>query len=323
METSSNNKQENALFKKYLEGNCTAKEKEYLENWYQSFDQAALPKTEVEKRSLKKIRQHVAAQLGITLEPQTHSLFPAIMWKAAVLLLIASATIFGVYKYNTIKQQTILEYASYPNKPRIIQLPDGSKVTLNLGTKLKLLQNFNEKSRDVELSGEAFFEVAKDKNKPFRIRSGELMTEVLGTSFNINSYPENAQLKVAVKTGRVKVAQISSTPVPKDLAVMEKDQVLTYDRNTKRSTVQSGDPKLMSSWINGELYIDNANYKAIANQLARHYQIEVILDQSLENQGDFTLNMGKESLDSSIGALSALTGQNFTIKNQKLFIMKK
>src|SRR5690606_25962513 len=86
-----------------------------------------------------------------------------------------------------------------------VTLPDGTKVWLNAASSLKYPVAFNDTERKVELTGEAYFEVAKDKNKPFKVLADKQEIKVLGTHFNVNAYTDEASIKTTLVEGRVQV----------------------------------------------------------------------------------------------------------------------
>lgn len=126
-------------------------------------------------------------------------------WIAAacilLLLSIGSYQIFTAYNTNEAKMITV---QTYPDDIRLLRLPDGSRVWVNQNTRIEYPETFKEDTRPVVLQGEAYFDVAKDKSKPFIITSGKITTTVVGTSFSITSYKGNAP-EVLVRSGKVKV----------------------------------------------------------------------------------------------------------------------
>lgn len=120
---------------------------------------------------------------------------------------VVAAFITGLFLFRPMlniedqKQQTL----SAGNEYRHFQLPDGSVVWLSPNSQLKLKDRFNQQARNVDLDGEAFFEVSHQLNKPFIIRTGEVRTTVLGTSFNVEAYPAKKQIEVTLLRGKVAV----------------------------------------------------------------------------------------------------------------------
>lgn len=109
-------------------------------------------------------------------------------------------------KYNTLKTLQGGQFA--------VVLPDGSKVWLNAASSLKYPVSFNNRQRTVELTGEAYFDITPDKNKPFTVQVNNMEVQVLGTSFNVTAYPEEKSIKTTLITGAVNVNADNSTKMP-------------------------------------------------------------------------------------------------------------
>lgn len=125
---------------------------------------------------------------------------------AAVLLILTGLFFFRSTLWNVISPVQQLESITMHTERRQLELPDGTRVWLSPNSKLKYPDQFRESNRVVSLVGEAFFEVAHDAKHPFIIHSGQVNTRVLGTSFNISAYPQQAEISVTLLTGKVAVA---------------------------------------------------------------------------------------------------------------------
>ncbi len=159
-------------------------------------------------------------------------------WAAAAALLFAlgyfllphTALHNQEVSYETLRQQTTLALTEKTNEtaePLSVVLTDGSTVSLQPGSRISYAQNFSETtSREVYLSGEAFFEVAKDPNKPFYVFANELVTKVLGTSFNVRAYQDDEDITVEVRTGRVSVAVADQLGKPNKISTREREGIL-------------------------------------------------------------------------------------------------
>ncbi|MCG8386657.1 MAG: FecR domain-containing protein [Cytophagales bacterium] len=147
------------------------------------------------------------------------------------------------------------------------QLPDGSTAYLRQGSKLLYHQRFNQDNRTVELTGEAFFEVVKDPSKPFLVKSGQTTTEVVGTSFNVNTTLPGAVV-VTVLTGKV---QLYSSAAPAAKIVLTPGEQGSWKEGRQLSKTWNQDVNFLS-WKTGELYFRNASLSQVIQDLQRHYQ---------------------------------------------------
>ncbi|MEE1898628.1 FecR domain-containing protein [Flavobacterium rakeshii] len=125
-------------------------------------------------------------------------------WMAAASVILVMTAVGYQFFNKAVNTEHIVIMQTFDNDIRLVRLPDGSRVWLNEGTKIEYPENFDGSTRNIVLTGEAFFEVEKDSSKPFIISSGLIKTTVLGTSFNVKAYNGTVPL-VEVRTGKVKV----------------------------------------------------------------------------------------------------------------------
>lgn len=147
-------------------------------------------------------------------------------------------------------------------------LSDGSRVYLNSMSKLVFPVRFNGKSREVTLEGEAFFEVAKDKSRPFIVSIRGMKVEVLGTSFNIKSYPNDNLSFTTLMEGKVKV---SSGDQLSNINYLEPNQQAVYDPAVSGMIIQEVDAAQMVQWTKGRYTFTNQSLDEIMKTLARWY----------------------------------------------------
>ncbi|WP_293313164.1 FecR family protein [Pedobacter sp. UBA5917] len=150
-------------------------------------------------------------------------------------------------------------------------LPDGTKVWLNAASSLKYPEVFTGNERRVELTGEAYFEVAKNKAKPFHVKNHNQDVEVLGTHFNINSYMDDHTIKTTLLEGSVKVSNGQSVKVLKP----GEQSIAGSDGNGIIRLSADVDTDDETAWKNGLFQFNNANLKSILNQLERWYDINI------------------------------------------------
>ena len=173
--------------------------------------------------------------------------------------------------YNTIETPKGGQYQ--------VDLPDGSKVWLNAGSLLRYPINFNGNVRKVELTGEAYFEVAKNANKPFRVVSNKQVVEVLGTHFNISSYIDEASVKTTLLEGSVKVLSTGSNQ-SKLLKPGEQSNI-NYLNNT--FSVQAVNTEEAVAWKNGYFLFVDEDMKSIMSKFARWYNVDVEYQGNVDN----------------------------------------
>ncbi|KUJ61280.1 iron dicitrate transport regulator FecR [Flavobacteriaceae bacterium CRH] len=150
-----------------------------------------------------------------------------------------------------------------------IVLADGTKVYLNAVSSIKYPTQFNGDERVVELEGEAYFEVAKNKSKPFIVKSGEQSIEVLGTHFNVHAYNNEAVIKTTLLEGSVAVAYKNQK------SVLKPGQQSNVSENFTKIKIREVDTEATIAWKNGRFKFDNADLKTVMRQLERWYGIKV------------------------------------------------
>ncbi len=193
-----------------------------------------------------------------------------------------------------------------------INLPDGSRIWLNAASSLRYPVVFAGNERKVELTGEAYFEIAEDKSRPFRIASNKQVVEVLGTHFNINAYPEEGSVKTTLLEGSVKVRSGNNT------VKLRPGQQSLVDQ-----TIAVGEADISESvaWKNGKTQFSNADIKTIMRMLSRWYDVEVEYQGEMIGTG-FGGSVSRYKNISEILKLLELTGDvHFKIEGRRVTVM--
>ncbi|MGE8341142.1 MAG: FecR family protein [Flavobacterium sp.] len=150
-----------------------------------------------------------------------------------------------------------------------IVLADGTKVFLNAVSSIKYPTQFNGDQRIVELEGEAYFEVAKNKSKPFLVKSDNQTIEVLGTHFNVHAYNNESVVKTTLLEGSVAVSSKNQK------AILKPGQQSNISESSSKIAVKEVDTEAAIAWKNGRFKFDNADLKSVMKQLERWYGIKV------------------------------------------------
>jgi len=268
---------------------------------------------------------------------------------AAILLFVLVATFFlvqrntgrtGIYgntTYNQLVAQspvTLQEETNQTNFPKIVQLPDGSKVTLSKKSKISFPNDFQSSSiRLVYLTGEAFFDVVKNPQRPFYVHTDGLAVRVLGTSFKVSSYDSDKEVIVEVQSGKVSVFSNSGLNVrnPQNLdelssMVLVPNQKVSYSKEDA-SFIKTlvNEPRL----IHAEKEIVNRFYfqdEAISNVfkiLQEAYGVEIVFDEELLKECTLNANLEGYSLYEQLNIISkALNGSYEVLDGRIVFSAK-
>jgi transmembrane sensor len=190
-------------------------------------------------------------------------------------------------------------------------LPDGTKVWLNADSKLEFPSNFvNSKTRNVKLSGEGYFEVAKDKAHPFIVATDQQEVEVLGTHFNINSYSDESNTKTTLLEGSVRVNEVVLKP--------NQQSILT---GSNRIKVQDVDIEEAIAWKNGKFVFEYENIESVMRKLSRWYDAEIIYQGNI---GDKTFTGSISRRDNISKILEKITytqNVHFKIEGRRITVM--
>ena len=156
-----------------------------------------------------------------------------------------------------------------------LELSDGTKVWLNASSSLTFPTSFASNERKVILTGEAYFEVAKDKKRPFRVSVNEMQVNVLGTHFNINAYDDEATINTTLLEGSVLLSEKSQKVLLKPGEQAQKQKKGTIVVNNKVNI-----DKVMG-WKNGVFYFENADLQTVLREISRWYDVDVVFEKGI------------------------------------------
>lgn len=177
---------------------------------------------------------------------------------------------------------------------------DGTEVWLNSGTKFRYPNKFNQNERNVYVEGEAFFKVKPNKKLPFKVKTGKLEVEVLGTSFNVSAYPTEDKQSIFLVEGSVQINNVEGNKIgqitPGQMAVKNEGDPVIH--------VQNADPYYYTSWKNGKIIFNAEKLSEIAEKMERWYNVEIRF--SKESLKDYELTgtiLRNKPIDQTIMAL--------------------
>lgn len=186
-------------------------------------------------------------------------------------------------------------------------LPDSSIVYLNASSKLRFPSRFPAgKIREIQLEGEAFFEVKHDTGRPFIVHSGQLQTRVLGTSFNVAAYP-GSRISVAVRTGKVGVSEITNGQ-RKHLSLLTPGQQLTYDQAKDRYIIDQQRAADFNGWTENRFVFKAETLGYIVHVLERAYNISVKISNPKLLSCRFNATFANKSIREIADQLHTMSG---------------
>jgi ferric-dicitrate binding protein FerR (iron transport regulator) len=239
-------------------------------------------------------------------------------YAAAIVLLLAtsSAVFFG----KKTAKVTMVSFIAKPGDKQHIKLPDGSVVYLNAGSSMQYRMPFEGNARYITLSGEAFFEVTQNEHQPFVVRSGDMETTVLGTSFNIKAYPGEPGISIAVKTGKVSVATKASGHDSPPYIYLTSGQQAIYGRDTRLFTLARMDTAAISGWKENRLVFEDASLEEICHTLGRQYNVKFITANQQLPRDTYSVTFNQLTLQESLEKLTLLGDLQFLQKDSIITI---
>jgi transmembrane sensor len=216
----------------------------------------------------------------------------------------------------------VITQEALPGTRKTISLEDGSKITLNAGSKISYQEPFSAYNREITLRGEAFFEVAQDSLRPFIVRTGHLTTQALGTSFNIKYRVAAKEIAVALATGSVKIAQQAKAG-SFQIARLAPGQQLVYNQADKGYRVTAFDPMAVLAWREGILYFKKANLNQVVETLESWYGVEIELVGKVtgkEKERLYTGAYDNQSLADVLEGISFVKGFTYEKKGNRMVL---
>ena len=250
---------------------------------------------------------------------KTRRLFLQYMKYAAAVLLGIGISLSTLYLTNQENLSTVGNYKLVTSKGEksYLQLPDGTKVWLNSCTTLEYAENYGHSNRNIYLDGEAYFEVAKNKDLPFVVKANGIDVKAIGTAFNVSAYMEDSQLTTTLFNGKVAV----QPTLTKQEVLLEPNQVAVYDKSRNKIEVVPYDKKLFAQWRGGFLSFEMMYLQDITKLLERNYNVVF----RYENQGIKKLRFSgsfrnNEDLSEILNVIKTNTGIRYQILKDTIVI---
>jgi transmembrane sensor len=203
-----------------------------------------------------------------------------------------------------------------------LTLSDGTEVTLNAGTILKYPERFiNGLKREVFLlEGEIYLNVSKDKFHPFIVNTSNINVEVLGTEFNMSSYPEDESINTVLVEGSVRLSEETS---PDSFKILNPGHLASWNKSDKEMSIKKVDTEIYTAWKDGILLFKKSSYQNIRKKLSRHFDITIENNYSFLDSQVYSASFNKEnSIEDILEAFKEDTPFKYTVENNKITITK-
>ncbi|SEJ19918.1 FecR family protein [Dyadobacter sp. SG02] len=328
------------LLQKYLAGTCSPEEEQQVLEWADRVHaHAPEPLTGAELRATeqkiwKKIRRNA---------------LPARSWNtpvmrigmgiAAAVLLTAALYVLRPGIFTTSKSQLVqqsepvkvvtqesddfLIVKNTSGRERSLTLEDGSVIVLARESTLRYPRHFDPKNRQVELEGEAVFNIKRDTSRPFFVYSGELVTQVLGTSFKVTSFGNARTIEVQVLSGKVSVYENQEkSPQNRNGVVLRPNQKITFDKEAKKLVPELvSAPVMVESTVQvREFAFEESPLQTVLNALQKAYDVEIVVENPTLNNCTFTGDITGLPLHTQLRFICKSVNASYELRGTTFFV---
>lgn len=309
-----------ALLDRYLKGETSREENEMVENWldksnnshseWQAFNQSR--KNQWLAEVLGEIQNSIhATKSEPVLIPQRNHLWWRIASVAALLAICFTLYMEWPALQSHLRPTQLIALTVPLNQQKQIVLADGSKVWLNSSSQLKYPQEFNGKTREVYLSGQAYFDIKHDADKSFIIHTGKVVTTVLGTAFDIKEDKTSHTIVVTVTRGKVSVANGD-----KQLGTITPNQQISYNLLNSKSIQTEVDAKQVIAWQKTDLHFEDITFSEAALELEQRFNVKINFNNDKIKDCRFTGTALKgEKLDKILKVICAFNNATYQTKS--------
>jgi transmembrane sensor len=231
---------------------------------------------------------------------------------------IVTVSVVGVWLYQshvnegTLVAQEVMDYV-YTGRD-FVRLPDGSTALLNEGSELSYV--WGEKGREVQLKGEAYFDIKHDPQRPFYVRTGKIVTRVLGTSFNVKAYPAQKEVRVTVSSGKVSVGDEAKT-----YGVITPNQEIAINTETNNISRSDKDATSTLAWTDEILILDDLDMEKAAEIIGQRYGVTIVFaSAAVKNCGVSAKFLHDEKITDVLDMISAAVNMTYTVDGDQVTI---
>ena len=202
-------------------------------------------------------------------------------------------------KNSDVAEARMMEIRTNPGMTTAFVLPDGTNVSLNSGSVLRYPEFFSEDKREVELIGEAFFDVTKDPNKRFVVKTtGDERVEVLGTSFNMEAFPGDSILSTTLLEGKVRFVSDTGS------VQMNPGEKLVYNNKTSKAKLTKTNGEAETAWKYGKIIFDNTPFNEVLRMLSKRFNVDFVVKNEKYRKDSFTGTFSTQRLEQVLDVFS-------------------
>nr|PZN56140.1 MAG: hypothetical protein DIU61_04550 [Bacteroidota bacterium] len=268
----------NKLIEKYLSGRASPEEERFIDEFFRRREsRQALPHYKVSEDMWTEIQKSISNRPMFGMSRTSSPAMPrrkiVVGIAAALLLVVLSlATVYYIHSATTDAEIAWVTHECPNGQKSLITLADGSRIFLNSASSVSYPETFESGKREIMLTGEAYFEIAHDENRPLTVRSGELLTTVLGTSFNVEAF-EGQPARITVATGKVRV-EVQGDADSTNRVIITPNQQAVYQSGGKPE-VKTVSAEKFAGWKDQILYFDDNTLEEAVAKIERWYNVSI------------------------------------------------
>jgi len=315
------------LIIRLFSGEATTKEKASVQSWINESDDNRNMYVDLQEIWLATVNQtqYNTEKAILKFKDEVHKsqknqfrIGEVLKYAAIAVLLISLPFIYYLGKQQNVTKSTFTTITCALGDKSTVILPDGSLVYLNSGSKLCFNNNFQQKYREVEIEGEAYFKVEKNKEIPFRVEAGAVTVEVLGTEFNLKAYPEENTISTTLVEGSVLIKSEWQQ------AIMMPNQKIVFDKETNKmmlQNLQDVDPE--TEWKEGRLVFRNESLADLELKLERWFDVDIEFSDDEIKTRRFTGILERESILEALAYFSYYERVGYKINDNEITFYTK
>jgi transmembrane sensor len=326
------------LLKKYRQGTCLPDEQKLVDDWYAAIESEHKlllnpeQETELKNRYWRNVSEHIQSK---KFPARRHFLLSWPSVAAAASLVFAIGVFFYLQPHEITKPIVSISGTEVKSSMKVIQnegmdpshvvLADGSQLVLSPGSKISFIEAFDKPKREIFLEGEAFFEVAHDVSRPFFVYTNEVTTKVLGTSFTIRALPQDKNITVAVKTGKVSVythQDVSKKRSKPSETILTPNQQIVYNREeNKLSRMLVSVPEIIKPTDEvRRMRFEEASVVEIFTALEEIYGVDIVFDEKLLAACTLTTAISDGTIYNRLDIICKAIGATYTVEETQIVV---
>ncbi len=229
-----------------------------------------------------------------------------------ILLFLSISGRIGNQQHFTDVAVDTLEVSTPVGSRTYVRLSDGTEVYLNYGSKIRYPHNFVGETREVKLTGEGYFKVAQDKERPFIVKAAEINVKAVGTEFNVEAYPDLNEINTSLVEGKVIVEKSGDEGKVQTLGAMVPGQYVSYNQETGSIISKQGNIDKYIAWKEGRLVFENEPISRVASVLSRMYNVDFKIEDDAKFY-TYTVTFVDETLSQILELMKIATPIDYKI----------